>query len=60
MTTTADKMFEEWVEQYPIQIAGDDYEMCKDAWKAAIAASAQQVEQVEQVEQKPVAWRWPL
>lgn len=41
MTTTADKMFEEWVEQYPIQIAGDDYEMCKDAWKAAIAASAQ-------------------
>ena len=44
MTTTADKMFEEWVEQYPIQIAGDDYEMCKDAWKAALAASAQQVE----------------
>lgn len=51
MTTTADKMFEEWVEQYPIQIAGDDYEMCKDAWKAALAASAQQVEG------EAVAWK---
>lgn len=38
--------FEAWLENYPIQIAGDDYELCFDAFQAGMAA--------QQAEREPV------
>ncbi len=34
--------FEAWLENYPIQVVGDDYELCSDAFDAGVLAAAPQ------------------
>ena len=39
--------FEAWLENYPIQIVGDDYELCSDAFDAGVLAASPQAPQPE-------------
>lgn len=39
--------FEAWLENYPIQVVGDDYELCSDAFDAGVLAAAPAAPQPE-------------